>query len=64
MYGYIVIPWLKSMFPDVHIVDFLHAEQWEWRDGGYPRNAVALVFGELLFSHFSLCHYELLTISK
>lgn len=42
MYGYIVIPWLKSMFPDVHIVDFLHAEQWEWRDGGYPRDSIAI----------------------
>lgn len=42
MYGYMIIPWLKYNFPKVSIVDFLHAEQWEWRNGGYPRDSIAI----------------------
>ncbi|MEG2348015.1 MAG: glycosyltransferase [Clostridia bacterium] len=42
MYGYMIIPWLKSKFPNIPIIDFLHAEQWEWRDGGYPRDSIAV----------------------
>ena len=42
MYGYHIIPWLKYQFPKLPIVDFLHNEQWEWRNGGYPRDSVAI----------------------
>ena len=31
-YGYYVIPWLKSEFPDVIFTDYVHAHDWSWRD--------------------------------
>lgn len=36
-YGYYLVPWLKSMFPDVVIVDYVHLEERYWRNGGYAR---------------------------
>lgn len=42
IYGYHIIPWLKHKFPKIPFVDFLHAEQWEWRNGGYPRDSIAI----------------------
>lgn len=41
-YGYYVIPWLKCKFEKVHFVDYLHAEDWSWRDGSYPRDSIAI----------------------
>jgi glycosyltransferase involved in cell wall biosynthesis len=41
-YGYYVTPWLKSKYPDVIFVDYLHAEDWSWRDGSYPRDSIAI----------------------
>lgn len=41
-YGYYVIPWLKSRYPKTIFVDYLHAEDWSWRDGSYPRESVAI----------------------
>ncbi len=41
-YGYYVIPWLKCKHKDVIFVDYLHAEDWSWRDGSYPRDSNAI----------------------
>lgn len=41
-YGYYVLPWLKSKFPDVIFVDYIHSENWGWRNGDYPRESTAV----------------------
>lgn len=41
-YGYYAIPWLKSKYKDLIFVDYLHAEDWSWRDGSYPRDSIAI----------------------
>lgn len=41
-YGYYVIPWLKSEFPEVIFTDYIHAHEWSWRNGGYARESVAI----------------------
>lgn len=41
-YGYYVIPWLKSKCPEVIFTDYLHAINWNWRNGEYPRDSVAI----------------------
>lgn len=41
-FGYYVLPWLKSYFPDIPFVDYVHAENWSWRNGEYPRDSTAI----------------------
>lgn len=41
-YGYYILPWLKSEFPEVIITDYLHSQNWSWRNGEYPRESTAL----------------------
>ncbi len=41
-FGYYVLPWLKSYFPEIPFVDYLHAENWSWRNGEYPRDSTAI----------------------
>ncbi len=41
-YGYYIVPWLKSEFPDVIFTDYIHAHDWSWRNGGYPRESIAI----------------------
>lgn len=41
-FGFYVIPWLKSEFPDVIFTDYLHSENWHWRNGEYPRDSIAI----------------------
>ena len=41
-FGYYVIPWLKSYFPEVPFVDYIHAENWGWRNGEYPRDSTGI----------------------
>lgn len=41
-YGYYVLPWLKSQFSSIPFVDYLHAEDFSWRDGAYPRDSIAI----------------------
>ena len=36
-FGYYVLPWLRVQFPEVAIIDCVHAEGLFWRAGGYPR---------------------------
>lgn len=42
-YGYYSLPWLKCQFKDIPFVDYIHAENWTLRNGGFPKdsNAVA-----------------------
>lgn len=41
-FGYYVIPWLKSEFPEVVFTDYLHSENKSWRNGEYPRDSTAI----------------------
>ncbi len=41
-YGFYVIPWLKSQFPEVVFLDYLHSENYSWRNGEYPRDSTAI----------------------
>lgn len=38
-HGYYLIPWLRQNFPDLAIVDYVHMEEWYWRNGGYARTS-------------------------
>ncbi len=44
--GYYMIPWLRRQFPDLCIVDYVHMEEWYWKDGGFAR--LSGVFGAVL----------------
>lgn len=45
-YGYYLAPWLRKQFPELAIVDYVHMEEWYWRNGGYARTSGAV--GEIL----------------
>lgn len=38
-HGYYLIPWLREQFPGLVIVDYVHMEDWYWRNGGYARTS-------------------------
>lgn len=38
-YGYYLVPWLRKHFPDIAIIDYVHMEEWYWRNGGYARTS-------------------------
>lgn len=40
--GYYMIPWLRQHFPDLVIADYVHMEEWYWRNGGYARTSGAM----------------------
>lgn len=40
-FGYNVLPYLKEQYPQVPIVDYVHMEEWYWRNGGYSRDSAA-----------------------
>ncbi len=35
--GYYMLPWLRVHFPALVLVDYVHMEEWYWREGGYAR---------------------------
>lgn len=37
-YGYGMLPYLKAMHPQIPIIDYVHMEEWYWRNGGYSRD--------------------------
>ena len=41
-YGYHVIPWLKTIHKDVIFTDYVHAQDFSWREGGYPKDSIAI----------------------
>lgn len=38
-HGYYLIPWLREKFPELVIIDYVHMEEWYWRNGGYARTS-------------------------
>ncbi len=42
LYSYHLLPWIKYHFPKMPIVDYLHAEDFSWRNGGYPKDSSAM----------------------
>lgn len=39
MYGYSILPYLKANYPKIPILDYVHMEEWYYRNGGYAREA-------------------------
>lgn len=37
-YGYNVLPYIKAKYPQIPIIDYVHMEEWYWRNGGYSRD--------------------------
>ncbi len=37
MFGYSCLNYLKACYPDIPIFDYVHMEEWYYRDGGYAR---------------------------
>ena len=42
LYFYHLIPWIKYQFPKLPILEYLHAEDFGWRNGGYPKDSTAV----------------------
>ena len=40
-YGYNVLPYIKGKYPNIPIIDYVHMEEWYWRNGGYSRDSSA-----------------------
>ena len=36
--GYVLLPYIKCLFPNVSILDYIHMEEWYNRNGGYSRD--------------------------
>lgn len=36
-YCYYLLPWIRNNFPDLSVCDYVHMEEWYWRNGGYAR---------------------------
>ena len=41
-FGYISLPYLKTKFPEIPIIDYIHMEEWYIRNGGYSRDSSAM----------------------
>ena len=37
-YGYSILPYLKAKNPNIPILDYVHMEEWYWKNGGYARS--------------------------
>ncbi len=37
--GYYCAPWIKVHFPHLPIVDYVHMEEWYWKNGGHARTS-------------------------
>lgn len=40
--GYYLLPWIRKNHPNVAIVDYVHMEEWYWRNGGHARTSGAM----------------------
>lgn len=40
-FGYNLLPYLKGKYPSIPIIDYVHMEEWYWRNGGYSRDSYA-----------------------
>lgn len=45
-FGYNCLPYLKGQNPNIPIIDYVHMEEWYWRNGGYSRDSAA--FGDVI----------------
>ncbi|NLW79972.1 MAG: glycosyltransferase [Ruminococcaceae bacterium] len=36
---YGLVPWIKTQFPGLPVVDYVHMEEWYWRNGGHARSS-------------------------
>lgn len=36
-YAYYLLPWIKHEYPQIKIIDYIHADSAYWRNGGYAR---------------------------
>lgn len=41
-FGYALIPFIKSYFPQIPIIDYIHMEEWYNRNGGFSRDSSAV----------------------
>lgn len=55
MYGYQCIPLIKSDFPEIPIIDYLHNEDFSWNNGGYPFEST--VVSRLLDKSYTCTNY-------
>lgn len=60
-YGYYVLPWLKCNCPNIPFIDYIHMEEWYWRDGGYPRDSIAV---EKYLDHTYTCTKHLINTMR
>lgn len=40
-YGYSILPYLKATHPKIPILDYVHMEEWYWKNGGYARDSAS-----------------------
>ncbi len=52
--GYYMAPWLKSQFPNLLIIDYVHMEEWYWKAGGHARTSAVL--GEIFYKTYVCNH--------
>ena len=38
-HGYCLLPWIRQHFPKLAIVDYVHMEEWYWKNGGHARSS-------------------------
>lgn len=51
--GYYLLPWIKQNFPSLAVMDYVHMEEWYWRQGGYARPSSIM---ENLIDHTYVCN--------
>ncbi|MCL6540388.1 MAG: glycosyltransferase [Roseiflexus sp.] len=56
-FGYLLLPYLRAYFPDVSFVDYLHMEEENWKNGGYPRLSLSNQ-SQLDLTVVSSCHLK------
>lgn len=61
LYGYHILPWLKVKYPEIPIIDYIHMEEWHWRDGGLPRDSIAV---DKYIDHTYTCSKYLIKVMK
>jgi len=61
LFGYYLSPYIKLRFPQIPIVDYIHCEDPDWLNGGYPRinSSFADVIDETIVSSQYLKNYLL-----
>lgn len=42
LYMYYLTPWIKYCYPKLPVLDYIHAQDFSWRDGGFPRDSNAI----------------------